>query len=222
MNIAIFGNGRMGQLISKIAIERGHSIIATSNSKNPATSCDLTNVDVAIDFSLPKVAFDNISYAIKHKTPVISGTTDWLEKLEDIKKECLDNNGAFLYASNFSLGMNIFFELNKILAKLMKDKKYTPSIEEIHHIDKLDTPSGTALTLENQIKNILNQEIKITSKRIPNMIGTHKINYSSQIDNIEMIHTSKSRDGFALGALIAAEWIMDKKGVFSINDLLSL
>ena len=222
MNIAIFGNGRMGQLISKIAIERGHSIILTSNSKNPATSCDLTNVDVAIDFSLPKVAFDNISYAIKHKTPVISGTTDWLEKLEDIKKECLDNNGAFLYASNFSLGMNIFFELNKILAKLMKDKKYTPSIEEIHHIDKLDAPSGTALTLDNQIKNILNQEIKITSKRIPNMIGTHKINYSSQIDNIEMIHTSKSRDGFALGAMIAAEWIMDKKGVFSINDLLSL
>ena len=222
MNIAIFGNGKMGQLISKIAIERGHSITAISNSKYPATSCDLTNIDVAIDFSLPKVAFDNISYAIKNKTPVISGTTDWLEKLEDIKIECLENNGAFLYASNFSLGMNIFFELNKTLAKLMRDKTYTPSIEEIHHIDKLDAPSGTAVTLDNQIKNIFNQEIKIISKRIPNEIGTHKINYSSQIDNIEMIHTSKSRDGFALGALIAAEWIIDKKGVFSMKDLLSL
>ena len=222
MNIAIFGNGRMGKLISKIAIQRGHSIITTSNSKKPATSCDLTNVDVAIDFSLPKVAFDNISHAIKCKTPVISGTTDWLDKLEVIKKECLENNGAFLHASNFSLGMNIFFELNKTLAKLMRDKKYTPSIDETHHIDKLDAPSGTALTLDNQIKNILNQEIKITSKRMPNEIGTHKINYSSQIDNIEMIHTSKSRDGFALGALIAAEWIIDKKGVFSMKDLLNL
>ena len=222
MNIAIFGNGKMGQLISKMAIERGHSIIVISNSKNPATSFDLTNIDVAIDFSLPNVAFDNISYAIKHTTPVVSGTTDWLEKLEDVKKQCLENNGAFLYASNFSLGMNIFFELNKTLAKLMKDKKYTPLIEEKHHLDKLDSPSGTAVTLNNQIKKVLDQEIKITSKRIHNEIGTHKIHYSSQIDNIEITHTSKSRDGFALGALIAAEWIIDKKGFFSMKDLLNL
>jgi|TARA_B110000263_G_C15309548_1_gene512298 4-hydroxy-tetrahydrodipicolinate reductase len=220
MNIAIFGNGRMGKLISRLAIERGHSIVVISNSKQPATKCNLSNVDVAIDFSLPNVAFDNISYAIKNETAIISGTTNWLGRLEEVRNMCLEQKGAFLYASNFSLGMNIFFQLNKKLAKLIKGGGYIGSIEETHHLNKLDSPSGTAISLYNDLKDILMEEIPINSKRISDEIGTHKINYSSKIDDIEIIHRAKTRDGFALGAIIAAEWILDKKGVFSMQDLL--
>ena len=222
MNIAIFGNGKMGKLISKLAIDKGHSILITTNSKQPAKDCDLSSIDVAIDFSLPDVAFDNISYAIENNTPIISGTTDWLERLEEAKEICLTKNGAFLYSSNFSLGMNIFFELNRTLAKLIKGKNYTATIEETHHLNKLDSPSGTAVSLYNDMKDTLSKEIQITSKRISNEIGTHKINYSSKIDNIQMIHKAKTREGLALGALIAAEWIIDKKGVFSMKDLVKI
>ncbi len=220
MNIAIFGDGKMGRLISNLATERGHSIVLKANSKNPATSFELSDVDVAIDFSIPDTAFDNISHALQNKTPVISGTTNWLEKLEEIKKICSKNNGSFLYSSNFSLGMNIFFKLNQKLAELMKNRNYDVSINETHHIDKLDSPSGTAISLSNDLEKIFHNKTSITSNRISQEIGTHKINYSSIIDEIEITHKAKLRDGFALGALLAAEWIQNKKGFFTMEDVL--
>ena len=220
MNIAIFGDGKMGRLISNIATERGHSIVLRATSKNPATSFDLSDVDVAIDFSIPDTAFDNISHALQNKTPIISGTTDWLDKLEEIKKICSKNNGSFLHSSNFSLGMNIFFKLNQKLAELMKNRNYDVSINETHHINKLDSPSGTAISLSNDLEKIFHNKTSITSNRISQEIGTHKINYSSIIDEIEITHKAKLRDGFALGALLAAEWIKNKKGVFTMEDVI--
>ena len=220
MNIAIFGDGKMGRLISNIATERGHSIVLRATSKNPATSFDLSNVDVAIDFSIPDTAFDNISHALQNKTPIISGTTNWLDKLEEIKEICSQHNGSFLYSSNFSLGMNIFFKLNQKLAELMKNRNYDVSINETHHINKLDSPSGTAISLSNDLEKIFHDKTSITSNRISQEIGTHKINYSSIIDEIEITHKAKLRDGFALGALLAAEWIQNKKGVFTMEDML--
>ena len=220
MNIAIFGDGKMGKLISKLATERGHSIILKANSKNPATSFELSDVDVAIDFSIPDTAFNNIAHALRNKTPIISGTTNWLDKLEKIRKICSKNNGSFLYSSNFSLGMNIFFKLNQKLAELMKTRNYDVSINETHHINKLDSPSGTAISLSNDLEKIFHNKTPITSKRISQEIGTHKINYSSIIDEIEITHKAKSRDGFAIGALLAAEWIQNKQGFFTMEDVL--
>ena len=220
MKIAILGNGKMGRCISKLATEKGHKIIITSCSENTAVSLDLTATDVAIDFSTPTTAFENISHAINSGIPVISGTTAWLDKLEDIKDLCIAKEGAFLYASNFSLGMNIVFELNKKLAKLIKNQKYETKIHETHHNEKLDSPSGTAKTLATDTKNILQKEINITSDRIKDVSGTHIITYSSSTDKIEIKHTAKNRDGFAMGAIIAAEWIIGRKGVFCLQDVL--
>ena len=219
MNIAIFGNGRMGKLIAIIARKRGHKIIASSDNKNPATSIDLKNVDVAIDFSTPESAFKNIMHAIDNNTPVVSGTTDWLEKYDNVKKACLNSDGAFLYSSNFSIGMNMLFKINKKLASLIQAYDYESLITETHHLEKLDSPSGTAITLQEDLKIILNKKTEIKSNRINDIIGTHKVVFSSKIDDIEIKHTAKSRDGFALGAIIAAEWILDKKGVYSIEDI---
>ena len=219
MNIAIFGNGKMGKLIAIIAPKRGHKIIASSDNKNPATSIDLKNVDVAIDFSTPESAFKNIMHAIDNNTPVVSGTTDWLEKYDNVKKACLNSDGAFLYSSNFSIGMNMLFKINKKLASLIQAYDYESLITETHHLEKLDSPSGTAITLQEDLKIILNKKTEIKSNRINDIIGTHKVVFSSKIDDIEIKHTAKSRDGFALGAIIAAEWILDKKGVYSIEDI---
>lgn len=219
MNIAIFGNGKMGKLIAIIAKQRGHIIIATSDNKNPAKAINLKNVDVAIDFSTPNSAFENIMHAINNNTPIISGTTNWLENYDKVKKKCLTSNGAFLYSSNFSIGMNLLFKLNKKLARLIKDYDYKSLITETHHLKKLDSPSGTAITLQQDLKNILSKEIKIKSNRIKDSIGTHKVVFSSEIDDIEIKHTAKSRNGFAIGAIIAAEWIVDKKGVYSLEDI---
>jgi 4-hydroxy-tetrahydrodipicolinate reductase len=219
MNIAIFGNGKMGKLIAIIARKRGHKIIAISDNKNPATSIDLKNVDVAIDFSTPESAFKNIMHAIDNNTPVVSGTTDWLEKYDNVKKACLNSDGAFLYSSNFSIGMNMLFKINKKLASLIQAYDYESLITETHHLEKLDSPSGTAITLQEDLKIILNKKTEIKSNRINDIIGTHKVVFSSKIDDIEIKHTAKSRDGFALGAIIAAEWILDKKGVYSIEDI---
>ena len=155
MKIAILGNGRMGKRISELAIERGYTIVCNSSSEKPATSLNLSTADVAIDFSTPTTAFENISHAINSGIPVVSGTTGWLKNLEKIEALCKTKKGAFLYASNFSLGMNIFFEINKTLAKLMKNQKYESSLHEIHHTKKLDSPSGTAKTLGEQMDNIL-------------------------------------------------------------------
>lgn len=219
MNIAIFGNGKMGKLIAIIAKKRGHIVIATSDKNKPAKGINLRNVDVAIDFSTPNSAFENIMHAIDNNTPIISGTTNWLENYDNVKMKCLSSNGAFLYSSNFSIGMNLLFKLNKKLANLIEDYDYKSLITETHHLEKLDSPSGTAITLQQDLKKILSKEIQIKSNRIKDSIGIHKVVFSSEIDEIEIKHTAKSRTGFATGAIIAAEWIVDKKGVFSLEDI---
>ena len=221
MKIAILGNGRMGKRISELAIERGYTIVCTSSSKEPATSLNLCTADVAIDFSTPTTAFENISHAINNGIPVVSGTTGWLKKLAEIEDLCKAKKGAFLYASNFSIGMNIFFELNKTLARLMKNQKYESSLHEIHHTEKLDSPSGTAKTLGEQMDEILASNTPITTDRIADVPGTHIINYSSTVDEIEIKHSAKNRDGFAIGALIAGKWIIGKQGIFSMQDVLA-
>lgn len=232
MKIALLGYGKMGQAIEKIAIERGHSIVIKAKKD---TKYDITTADVAIDFSIPDSAVDNISNCLNKGVPVISGTTGWLDKYDDIVSICKENDGAFIYASNFSLGVNIFFELNKTLAKMMNTlKDYKVSMEEIHHTQKLDAPSGTAISLAEDIiaehqsysnwklENESNGTLPIIAKRIPEVPGTHIINYSSDVDTITIQHTAHSRQGFALGAVIAAEWIAGKKGVFTMKDVLNI
>ncbi len=232
MNIALFGYGKMGQAIENLALKRGHTIILKVDNENASYS--LNDVDVAIDFSTPDAASDNITKCIQNSTPVISGTTGWLTNYDKIVDLCNAQNGTFLYASNFSLGVNIFFELNRTLSILMeKFPQYKVSIEEIHHTQKLDAPSGTAITLADEIiKNSAykswtldtpkSNEIGIVAKRIEHVPGTHEINYNSTIDNIQIKHTAHSREGFALGAVVAAEWILGKKGVFTMKDVLSI
>ncbi|MHB1148454.1 MAG: 4-hydroxy-tetrahydrodipicolinate reductase, partial [Lutibacter sp.] len=195
----------------------------------------ITLADIAIDFSIPAAAFSNISNCLNNHVPVISGTTGWLDKLAEAAQLCKQNNGAFIYASNFSLGVNIFFELNAHLAKMMRNlEQYTISIEEIHHTKKLDAPSGTAITLAEGIINnsekeswalgVTNKEnqIPITAKRIDEVPGTHTVEYKSAVDTLEIKHTAHSRDGFALSAVIAAEWLVGKTGVFTMKDVLGL
>ena len=232
MKIALLGYGRMGKEIEKIAVSRGHEIVI---KKDINDTIDIHLADVAIDFSIPTSAFDNISNCIKNKVPVISGTTGWLDKHQEAIKLCEKEKGAFIYASNFSLGVNIFFELNKQLAKMMSSlENYNISIEEIHHMKKLDAPSGTAITIaegiiENSSKenweldeNSSKKNIPIVAKRIPEVPGTHAIWYDSKVDTIEIKHTAHSRKGFALGAVVAAEWIIGKTGVFSMKDVLNI
>ena len=233
MKIALLGYGKMGQVIERIALERGHEIVL-KKSRN-ASFKGLENADVAIDFSIPNAALDNISTCFENQIPVISGTTGWLEHYPKMVQLCEDKQGAFIYASNFSLGVNIFFELNTYLAKIMSQfNQYSTSIEEIHHTQKLDAPSGTAITLAESI--IINSdysswalneaknpdELIIKAERIPNVPGTHTITYESIVDTIEIKHEAHNREGFALGAVIAAEWIVGKKGVFSMKDVLNL
>ncbi|MFC0605469.1 4-hydroxy-tetrahydrodipicolinate reductase [Winogradskyella pulchriflava] len=232
MNIALLGYGRMGKSIEAIALNRNHKI--TLKIANATDDYDFSNVDVAIDFSIPNAAVTNIKKALDAGVPVISGTTGWLENYDDIINYCNTKNGTFLYASNFSLGVNIFFEINKKLSQLMAGfPDYSTEIEEIHHTQKLDAPSGTAITLAEQIIEQTNyknwtleqpkaDEIHIEAKRIPEVPGTHEITYNSEIDSISIRHTAHSRQGFALGAVIAAEWIKDKKGVFSMKDVLKI
>nr|WP_321226437.1 4-hydroxy-tetrahydrodipicolinate reductase [uncultured Psychroserpens sp.] len=232
MRIALLGYGKMGKAIETIALERGHSIMLKVSSASENFS--LQNCDVAIDFSLPSSAVANISKCLEAGVPVISGTTGWLDDYDDIVSLCNSKKGTFLYASNFSLGVNIFFELNKTLAKLMeKLPQYKVNIEEIHHTQKLDAPSGTAITLAKGIIDETNyekwtlntpkqNEIGILAKRIENVPGTHDVNYDSAVDSIQIKHTAHSRQGFALGAVIAAEYVHDKKGVFTMKDVLNI
>ena len=237
MKIAILGYGKMGQIIEKIAQERGHNIILKINQNNLylLNINNLKKADVVIDFSTPESARTNIIQSIDANTPIVSGTTGWLDDYKEVKDYCIKNKGTFLYASNFSLGVNLFFELNKYLAKLMKKHQhYQIDLTEIHHSQKLDKPSGTAISLaeqiisESEIKNkwTLNsgnsdEELKIDSQRKGNITGTHSVNYRSETDSISIKHQAHSRDGFALGAVIAAEWIISKIGVYSMNDVLS-
>lgn len=222
MKIAILGNGKMGKKIAELAVEKGHEIVAVSSSKNPAINLDLSKADVAIDFSTPTTAFENITHAINSRIPVVSGTTSWMEKLQEVENLCQNKNGSFLYAPNFSLGMNLFFDLNTKLAKLMNNQQYECKIHEVHHTEKIDAPSGTAKTLAEDIEKIQQKKIKITAERLENITGTHNVIYSSIVDEIEITHTAKNREGFAKGALLAAEWIIGKKGIFSMKDVLDI
>ena len=236
MKIAILGYGKMGQIIEKIAVERGHNISLKINQHNinELNIENLKKADIVIDFSTPKSAKTNIILSIDANKPIISGTTGWLDDYKEVKDYCIKNDGAFLYASNFSLGVNLFFELNKNLAKLMKKhQQYQINLNEIHHSEKLDLPSGTAISLAEQIISVsdiknkwtLNseksdEELKIYAQRKGNITGTHSVNYKSETDSISIIHEAHSRNGFALGAIIAAEWIISKKGVFTMHDVL--
>lgn len=230
MKIALLGYGKMGRTIERLATERGHEIVfrITDNIRE----YDLRKADVAIDFSIPDAAYENITSCFEQQVPVVSGTTGWLKKYDEAVQKCDEHNAAFIYASNFSLGVNLFFELNKKLAEMMKGfREYKVAIEEIHHTQKLDAPSGTAITLAEQIiksgfkkgwklGDAGEDEIPVTAKRIENVPGTHQISYDSAVDSIKIEHVAHSRDGFALGAIIAAEWLQNKKGVFNMKDVL--
>ncbi len=232
MKIALLGYGKMGKAIEKVALSRGHEIVLRKTS---STSFDgLALADVAIDFSIPDAAVCNISKCFDTNIPIVCGTTGWLSEYDEMVALCEAKKGAFIYGSNFSLGVNLFFELNEYLAKMMsKFNQYKVEIEEIHHTQKLDIPSGTAISLAEGVfknseytnwvlENPSNNEIQIDAKRIENVPGTHSITYNSEIDSIEIKHTAHNREGFALGAVLAAEWIVGKKGIFSMKDVLNL
>ncbi|GGK33003.1 4-hydroxy-tetrahydrodipicolinate reductase [Yeosuana aromativorans] len=233
MNIALLGYGKMGKTIEKIAQQRGHNIVLTVDKDDH--DYDITKADVAIDFSIPSVAFNNICNCFNNGVPVVSGTTGWLQDYDKALALCKEKQGAFIYASNFSLGVNIFFELNKTLARMMSNlKQYQVSMEEIHHTQKLDAPSGTAITLANgiiaehsnyehwKLDESREHTIPITAKRIEDVPGTHTITYESEVDKITIEHHAYNRQGFALGAVIAAEWLVEKTGVFTMNDVLNI
>lgn len=233
MKIALFGYGKMGKVIDKIAKNRGHKIIYRIDENS--INYDLKKVDVAIDFSTPKAAFSNINMALENSIPIISGTTGWLNNYNKAVKLCNEKNGAFLYASNFSLGVNIFFEINRQLAKIMSNHpEYLIKMKEIHHIEKIDAPSGTAITLAESIiketdyqkwslnKDFKENEISIEAQRLSDKTGTHEVIYKSDIDEIKIKHAAVNREGFGLGAVIAAEWLIGKKGVFSMKDVLNI
>lgn len=234
MKIALLGYGKMGKTIEEIALNRGHEIVLKLEEDIDTFEIDKMEIDVAIDFSVPKAAFKNITTCFKNKIPVVCGTTGWLDDYEKAVEICKKEDSAFIYASNFSVGVNLFFELNKKLAKMMNGMDdYAVEIEEIHHTQKQDAPSGTAISLAQQIvskndkKNnwqldhAAGNEIPIQAKRIDDVPGTHTVSYKSKIDSIEIKHTANSRQGFALGAVIASEWLKDKKGVFTMQDVLS-
>ena len=229
MKIALIGYGKMGKEIEKISNERGHEVIykidKDSNLKN------ISGADVAINFCTPETALQNIELGLKSSIPVVSGTTGWLSDFNKIQELSKNLDISFLYSSNFSLGVNLFFDLNKKLAEIMKKHdQYSLKIEETHHIQKVDKPSGTAITLaEGIIENgkyynwsmdNKKKSIPIESKRIDKVPGTHMVNYSSELDSIEIKHIAKNRTGFALGAVIAAEWIVDKRGIFEMSDVI--
>ena len=238
MRIALIGYGKMGKTIERIAIERGHTIsaIIDVHNKDDIKKLNGSIADVAIEFSQPESAFDNISHCLENSLPIVSGTTGWLKKKPVLDEICRQNNGSFFYASNYSIGVNIFFHLNKILAGLMKKfPDYAISMEEIHHTEKKDAPSGTAITLaeglmsQNSTKTKWvnaptenDDEIEIISKRIDQVAGTHTVFYDSPIDTIEIKHTAHSREGFAQGAVMAAEWTAKNRGVFGMNNLLKI
>ncbi len=240
MNILILGYGKMGKTIERIAIGRGHHIIAkvdVAQREEVLAELDPHQVDVAIEFTQPNSAPSNIRFCLKHGIPVVSGTTGWLKEKSAIEDYCIERNGTFFYASNFSIGVNIFFRLNQFLANMMKSyPDYEPSMEEIHHTEKKDAPSGTAITLaEGMLKSLTNkndwrlegrtsahpeQDILITSHREGNVPGTHIVKYQSEVDEIEIKHLAHSREGFAQGAVLVAEWLKNKKGILGMDDFI--
>ncbi len=242
MKIALLGYGKMGQLIADFATQRGHQVVLTIGLENmdDFTLKNLQQADMAIDFSAPDTAITNIYKCFEAGVPIVVGTTGWYGKLPDVKNECLSSNNTLLYGSNFSIGVNLFFNINKAMAKLMNNyPAYEVQVQEIHHIQKLDSPSGTAITIAEDIVAeidrkttwvnelvgntipavIKKEELLIESHRIENVPGTHTVLYSSEVDEIELKHTAHNRAGFALGAVVAAEWLQHKQGFYNIADV---
>ncbi len=242
MKIVILGYGKMGQMIEKFALKRGHEIalIVDSENRDGLIAEDLVDADIAIDFSTPEAALGNISLCFEANLPLVVGTTGWYDHIEEVKETCLEADQSLLYGSNFSIGVNLFFHVNKLLAKAIAPyQQYDVQVEEIHHIHKLDAPSGTAITIAegiidnseikktwvNQVvgaeEEIVNQphELLIESLRIEEVPGTHTVLYSSEVDQIEFKHTAHNREGFALGAVIAAEWLYGKKGFYQVTEI---
>jgi 4-hydroxy-tetrahydrodipicolinate reductase len=238
MKIALIGYGKMGHAIEEIALQRGHEIVLKIGIENiqDNTIENIKKADVAIEFTGPEVAFENVIRCLDAGVPVVSGSTGWLQRFEEAKTHCTKNNGALLYASNFSVGVNIFFAINKRLAELMAPhKEYEVKLTEVHHTQKKDAPSGTAITLAEGILESIAQkkkwvneptgnkeELEIVSERIDPAPGTHWITYSSEIDDIEIKHTAHNRKGFATGAVLAAEFLGNKKGIYGMKDVLGL
>ena len=238
MKIALIGYGKMGQAIEAIAIEKGHEIVLKIDINNASdfNPENISNADVAIEFTGPHSAFHNVMKCLELGIPVVCGSTGWLDKWEEAKKYCNQQNGTLLYASNYSIGVNLFFEINKFVAQLMSNHSdYNIIMEEIHHTQKKDAPSGTAITLAEQVLGFVKQkkqwinypsnertDLEIISKRMDPAPGTHTIRYTSVVDDIEIIHTAHNRVGFAGGAVLAAEFIKDKKGIFTMQDVLGL
>lgn len=247
MKIALLGYGKMGKAIEKIAMAKGHEIVYKVTMENAFDfmPISLQNVDVAIDFSMPSAAVENIQKCFEAKVPIIVGTTGWYDQFDMIKDRCVNEGQSMVYSTNFSIGVNIFYKLNKILAKMMAEHDdYDVMIEEIHHTEKKDHPSGTALSLvshilaENKVKtewkarllynenmpaqSVKPHELLIESKRVGDVTGDHSVKYESVIDEIEISHRAKSRYGFAKGAVLAAEWIQGKKGLYTMDDILNL
>jgi 4-hydroxy-tetrahydrodipicolinate reductase len=240
MKIGLAGYGKMGKIIEEIAIDRGHQILFKSNSVFPMNSKDIDSVDVVIEFTKPDLAVKHIQAVIAQDTPIVVGTTGWNEQFNEVKSLVTEKQGALIYASNFSIGVNIFFKLNEKLSELMaKQSDYQVAIDEIHHTQKVDSPSGTAISLANgilennetynswvcgdgELPPKVEGQIGVAAHRIPDVPGTHTVSYNSDIDLISITHQAHNRRGFALGAVIAAEWIVGKKGLFTVNDLLSI
>ncbi|MEO5594687.1 MAG: 4-hydroxy-tetrahydrodipicolinate reductase [Chitinophagaceae bacterium] len=238
IKIALIGYGKMGKAIEAIALQRGHEIVLKIDVDNAAdfTAANLEKADAAIEFTGPHSAFNNVMKCLEYGVPLVCGSTGWLDKMDEVKTYCKQQNGCFLYASNFSVGVNIFFEINKRLAELMKPHAdYTVSMEEIHHTQKKDAPSGTAVTLAEQVLATIDRKNKwvnnetddpgalsIISKRIDPAPGTHTVSYHSAVDTIDIIHTAHNRTGFATGAVLAAEFVKGKKGIFSMKEVLGL
>lgn len=232
MKIALLGYGKMGKTIEKLALEKGYSIVYKSTKDSSEGTFE--DADVVIEFSLAEAAVQNISKALEAGLPVISGTTGWLQQYDEMVKLCQKRNGSLIFASNFSIGVNLFFNINEYAAALLAPwKDYNVSIEEIHHTEKKDAPSGTAITIAEEILKHSDKkdwkldgnnldELKITAKREEDVKGTHVVQYDSKIDSISLKHEAHSREGFAMGAILAAEWLRDKKGVFTMKDVLSL
>ncbi|SEN63655.1 dihydrodipicolinate reductase [bacterium A37T11] len=242
MKIALIGYGKMGRIIEKFALSRGHQVILTVNSQNrpDIEPADLEVADIAISFSTPDSALDDIQLCFEADVPIVVGTTGWYNELETVKEQCLERNKSLLYGSNYSIGVNIFFHINKLLAKAVNPyKQYDVQVEEIHHTQKLDAPSGTAITIaegiltymddkKQWVNNLVGEgeevvpksdELLIESHRIDEVPGTHTVLYSSEVDQLEFKHTAHSRAGFALGAVIAAEWLNGKKGFYNVTEI---
>lgn len=241
MNIALIGYGKMGRIIERLATKRGHEIglIIDENNRSQITPDEFSEIDVAIDFSTPDAVLGNIQLCFSSHVPVVVGTTGWYDEIDSVKRQCQEEHQAILYGSNFSVGVNVFFHINKLLAKAMAGyKQYDVQVEEIHHVQKLDAPSGTAITIADGILDYYKEKIEwvnsldgdetvipkqnqllIESHRMDEVPGTHTVLYSSEVDQLEFKHTAHSREGFAFGAVLAAEWIRDKKGFFSVDQM---